>query len=324
MRKSFLRVFLTFVLILGFMLPSQVFAWSSPGHMAIAYVAWQRLPNTLKPRVTALLQLNPYYPMWDQWLTAAKPGLSQADHDRDIFMLAATWSDEIKFDSAYTGTDAPPPGVTGTETNGSYGDLLKRKYWHFVDTPFSPDHTGPVTTPTPNAALQAAFFITGIASPPGNDALKSYQLVWLEHLVGDIHQPLHAASRFLAAQSDIGGNDVRLIQSPADELHAYWDRLPGNPALDQVNDIDTATAYASALPRLTKSQSKAGADLDVDHWVTESFKMAQKDAYASPIKAGLGPYQLNAKYEAKAAKDARLRVTLAGVRLANLLQAALK
>jgi hypothetical protein len=53
------------------------------------------------------------------------------------------------------------------------------------------------------------------------DKLKSYDLSWLLHLVGDLHQPLHSTTRVGATDldGDDGGNGVKLT-SPAN-LHTF-------------------------------------------------------------------------------------------------------
>lgn len=44
-----------------------------------------------------------------------------------------------------------------------------------------------------------------------SDDVRSYDLVWLLHLVGDLHQPLHATSRFSNGLDDArGGNDEKV------------------------------------------------------------------------------------------------------------------
>jgi hypothetical protein len=48
--------------------------------------------------VGVLLKLNPYYPRWIKEIPA---GTSQQDEDVVIFMLAATWPDQIKRDPKY-------------------------------------------------------------------------------------------------------------------------------------------------------------------------------------------------------------------------------
>ncbi|MGR6783121.1 S1/P1 nuclease, partial [Aeromonas veronii] len=64
-----------------------------------------------------------------------------------------------------------------------------------------------------------------------NDDTKSYDLVWLVHIVGDVHQPLHSAGRVSASdtEGDAGGNKVKLFceRGGPDNLHSFWDGLPG-------------------------------------------------------------------------------------------------
>lgn len=97
----------------------------------------------------------------------------------------------------------------------------------------SPDGTPVLATPTPNAEDRITLFAQTIASTTATDALKSYDLTWLIHLVGDIHQPLHATTRFTAdaPSGDEGGNLVSVsCSSSADcpsELHAVWDDVLG-------------------------------------------------------------------------------------------------
>lgn len=60
--------------------------------------------------------------------------------------------------------------------------------------------------PTPNVQTQIAKCRDVIASDASSKD-KSYALVWLLHLVGDVHQPLHAMARIAAGESndDKGG-----------------------------------------------------------------------------------------------------------------------
>ena len=77
----------------------------------------------------------------------------------------------------------------------------------FVDLPFSPDDIALADAQTPNAKTQIALFRKTLKSTSSSNDLKSYDLVWLIHLVADVHQPLHAASRFDKAHpgGDAGG-----------------------------------------------------------------------------------------------------------------------
>ena len=59
-------------------------------------------------------------------------------------------------------------------------------------------------------------------------------------------------------------------------------------------------------------------------WIDESFKAAKADVYVQPIGVGAGPFALTDGYKSAALSLAKQRVALAGTRLANLLNAALK
>src|SRR5262245_44384541 len=85
-----------------------------------------------------------------------------------------------------------PPNDPSAGQNIGYDDLARHKYWHFVDLPFSDDHTTLPTVPTPNAETQIAAFRAVLATEsndPKLEKLKSYDLSWLLHLVGDVHNP---------------------------------------------------------------------------------------------------------------------------------------
>jgi len=81
---------------------SNALAWNSVGHMTVAYAAYQRLTPTERARVAVLLKLNPYY---SKWVSFIQPGTSPADQDMYVFMMAATWPDEIRADNSFSGND---------------------------------------------------------------------------------------------------------------------------------------------------------------------------------------------------------------------------
>ena len=287
--------------------------------MAVAYVAYQKLTPEKKIRVAKLLKNNPYYKT--KWKAMIPAGTPLEQQDLMYFMIAATWPDEIKSDSKYvndgtSGGNRPPSGPTAWQNTG-YGDLNRHKYWHFIDTPFTQDGTAPLSAiPSPNAETEIAIFRQTLTSN-SSDKLKSYDLVWLLHLVGDVHQPLHSSTRVGAAdlEGDNGGNNVKLA-APSSELHAFWDGLPG----DSSNIADVITygkTLAAADPLLAKKA-------DASDWIKESFDIAQTTVYSTPIGTNDGPFTITPAYKAKAQTIAAERVELAGERLANLINDELK
>ena len=289
-------------------------AWNDFGHREVAAVAWSKLTPAARARAIALLKLNPKY---DTWIA----GVPAGQRDQIAFVRAATWPDAIKRDPAYQSDgsdngDRPPPGPEASQNIG-YPDHNRHKYWHFVDTPFSAGGDGRLpAVPVPNARDRIVLFLSVLTSS-SPDALKSYDLTWLLHLVGDIHQPLHAATRVTAAQfyGDNGGNSVRICQdtlcNDTTNLHSVWDGVLGSQL-----DVASAMAAARQLPMAAPSRA---ALLDPAQWVQESLALAKSDVYQVPIRVGVGPYALTGAYGAHARQVGAAQIALAGARLAAVL-----
>ena len=288
--------------------------------MVVAYIAYRNLTPQTRTRVDALLKLNKMYPTWTKGVSAKQKGVT-------AFVRAATWPDCIKQKTCIAGYTSDggdiPPGKSTDAQNIGYKDMLMHKYWHFVDVPFPAGAPGEPPK-VPNAETEIVLLMNAIGTNE-SDNIKSYDVVWLEHLVGDVHQPLHATSRFTKnhPNGDAGGNLVPLCAKPCrDELHAFWDGLLGDkPTVAQV----TTTGNG-----LLANPKPAGADtLTPDTWVQESFDLAKAVVYVPPIgddndsSSPISPAP-DAAYTAQATKTAQSQVTLAGYRLAALLNKNLK
>jgi len=312
------KVLVCAVLALG--LSGPALAWNDRGHMTVAYIAYKQLTPTTRDRVNALLKLNPKYNDWSAAVDKQAPGALPDDKNLMIFMIAATWADGIKRDSTHTRDGSQngnrPDGSPDPGKNTGYDDLLMHKYWHFIDTPFTTQGTALPAIPVPNAQKRIALFRTVLASTSA-DPLKSYDLTWLLHLVGDVHQPLHASTRVSSTDpnGDSGGNLVKLSCTSC-ELHAFWDHLLGTS-----NNLKTVVKAARKLPA---AEAALAAKSDEKDWIAESFTESQQTVYAAPIAAGNGPFTLTTMYKKNAGKLAKVRVELAGARLANLLNTELK
>ena len=371
-RQNPLRaVGIAFILIALLILPPSAWSWGNEGHEAVAWVAWQRLSPQTKNKVYALLQLVPTrtdstgtktiagFKEWSQGLSS---GLTTDEQHMYIFMRAATWPDSIKHTFLHD-SDTPPSKMAEAISNLGFSDPDSHGYWHFVDKPFGKVGTSntsppsvpkscwirkdgqaavppsPVTamprTPEPNAVTEITLLSSNLASDEST-SLKAYDMIWLEHLVGDIHQPLHASVRFVGGISDVGANCVAISiptdlrqhflssnpkSEPPTELHAFWDDLPG---VGSPMETQIAVVYANAL---AAPDAQLATVSDPGVWAQESFDMAIKDAYASPIGPELGspvPYKISGAYYDTASQDAKIRIALAGARLADLLTKALQ
>jgi hypothetical protein len=285
-------------------------AWWDMGHMTVAAVAYERLTPAARARAAALLRLNPNF---DKWVR----GVPAEEQDRAAFIHAATWADDIKRSSNYQRGSIAQDGADAT-ANVGYSDHLVHDYWHYVDLPFSSDGTPGESPQAPNALTQIEAFRQGLASNSASDDVKSYDLVWLLHLVGDVHQPLHATSRFSRGmpKGDQGGNKetVCLAFTCGAKLHAYWDGLLG----DRGGPSD-AEAIAATLP---SPDATTAAIEDPTAWVLESERLAEQFVYAGPIGDGAGPFALTDAYQAEAHRVALQQVALGGARLARLINGA--
>ena len=282
----------------------------------VAAIAYDQLTPKTKARVAQLLALN-MYP------TNGRNNASKADQAKALFMMAATSPDAIKGDSTDFKDDGEDPTnkrAPDANRNTGFDDPYMHKYWHYIDLPFSTDGTKLVQPPKINAQERIALFRKALASN-APDTEKAYDLVWLLHLVGDIHQPLHATSRFAKTGSmtkgDTGGNSVRLCAKPCrDELHAFWDSVLGRS-----ENVSAAIGATRALPKADPALTAKSSETI---WVQESFQDAQKFVYVAPIGDGNGPFEMTAEYKTNAKVEAGKRVALAGARLARLLNAELK
>lgn len=310
------------------MTASPSFAWNDLGHMTVAATAWSRMSDQAKSRATTLLKLNPKY---DRWVA----NIPQADRDRVAFIRAATWADHIKSDECQEPPRTPTPGCyadsgyrpadAGARLNIGYADRDLRRYWHFKNVPYSTDSTA-VSPPFEfNAETQITHFLASLSNPQIGAEARSFNLTWLLHLVGDVHQPLHAVARFTQddRNGDSGGNDVKLCppekRSACSEreqrtFHSYWDGALGGGRDPQVA-IAKAASYANFQPNVAELNAQPAV------WIEESVEVAKRWAYVWPIGPAKGPYYITAdsKYARNAGSIAEQRVRLAGARLAEQL-----
>ena len=293
-------------------------AWWDAGHMQIAAVAYEGLTDSAKARADTLLRLNKDYPKW----TAG--ALDEATARQWAFVHAATWADDIKT-KPYHYTRDPVTGDSAGQNIG-YSDHNQHDYWHYKDLGYSPDGTPLVPADAIDAVTQLRLMIAALPATSGaSDDLRSYDLVWMLHLVGDVHQPLHAVTRFTRElpNGDRGGNSELVIPATGETItpHAYWDRMFGgySSAFGAIFDASGQDGIGNidANPEMAKIA-------DPERWVEESAELAKKFAYAAPVSTGSNATFLTREYETNARNVARSQAALAAVRLANLLNSALQ
>ncbi|MBZ5606196.1 MAG: S1/P1 nuclease [Acidobacteriia bacterium] len=290
-------------------LPS-AFGWNATGHRIIAAIAYERLNPKTRARVDELIKHHPDYVAF-----LRDAPTDPAARARAAFIVAAVWPDAIKGDPRFwddTRIDRhPTPLLPG------FPDMKRHTNWHYYDTPYAPDGAEPGHQDPPHALSELPRMIREINRV--SDDTASYDLPWIEHIEGDLHQPLHCVSRFLKSQpkGDAGGNFV--ILGERSNLHSLWDDAAGRDVSDSYVTKYAAEAVA-AHPRPKKIEK------DPKKWIKEGFELAKSDVYTFGNETGSRDYPLRlpSGYEENARRVAQAQIAMAGYRLAAVLNYKLK
>ena len=239
--------------------------------------------------------------IWDL-MFPSKP--YKEDAGEQAFVAASTWADNIKVDR---------PQYDNQE--------------HFIERLFP--QGGAPTTPNLVTALNKNWDrLQPDSDSDANDRLES--LLFIIHYVGDIHQPLHCASRTSTQypNGDSGANRLRIMVPDFSgklrdvPLHRYWDT-----GLDSFSE-STFTVKGSAKEiknkypdenkeNIEKEKSLPDGRPNFEGWSRESFKLAQEVAYAGIEDGG----RVSVRYRYNGINTVNMQLATAGYRLGKLLNA---
>ncbi len=187
--------------------------------------------------------------------------------------------------------------------------------WHYVDIPLAaPGYDARRDCPDQDCVVaQIENDLQVLSNPRLNDAVRAEALRFLIHFVADVHQPLHAEDH-----DDRGGNQVRvMIGRYRANLHRVWDSevvdALGSDAGRQANTIERS---------ITQTQRQSWSSGTPAQWANEAHTVARDQIY--PPLAGRREVRLPRDYAYRQAPVTRLLLAKAGVRLAFLLNRALK
>jgi hypothetical protein len=309
MKKSCLYVLFLATLTLGAV--NSTLAWDETGHKITAYIAWQQMTPAVRDAAIKILTAAPED---SQLATFYMPFGTRSDEarKREFFMIAATWADIIldrNFETRY------------------------KKYhhanWHYTDTAWTVKDGKVQLVSLPGEgglALEKIIEFVKLESSGAKDADRAIALAWLEHLIGDIHQPLHASARITEQEpkGDQGGNLFLLtpVGTPRDKqenIHWFWDSIV---VRNDPNDKDECDAdYIDPIARdimkkypLAKMESRLALG-DPEQWKRESFEIASTKVYTPDLKRNEMP---SPAYRKAAMKVAEERLALAGYRMGAL------
>jgi hypothetical protein len=207
--------------------------------------------------------------------------------------------------------------------------------WHYASRPLLDLHHPPAAPPrdaVSGSAIEAFALNLGVlrdVRAPLPD--RAIALCWVMHLVGDIHQPLHAADEYSLTypQGDRGGG-LEYVLDPvthqAITLHGWWDQAgtlwaagPGEPAQRAAQGAALRAAQRAAQRAWVLRAQLAR---DFTAWAAESYALARTQVYTADLATGSSPAQapeLSAPYLANSSRLDERRVTLSGYRLADTL-----
>jgi hypothetical protein len=261
------------VLLMVAFVPVQLLGWGSKGHRIIADIAYSRLTPKTRNNLQLLL-------------------------GHDSLASISMWADDIR-----------------QQRDDSVD-------WHFVNIPaaassfneqrdcFRPwaKHSGALTDHHDCAVDRIEIFSRVLADLTAPPQQRLEALKWVVHLVGDLHQPLHAT------ESGHGGNDIKLAVFGNElcgehecNLHRVWDTemLDHAPLSEQ--------EYVERLQDLIRTESldryAGGSPAD---WANESHGQAQTIINQRPASVDQTYYEANIHLVNE-------RLALAGLRLAALL-----
>ncbi len=275
------------------------YGWGDEGHEVIGLIADRYLEPAVRAKVNAILAGD---------TTRLTPN-TNIDQE-------ATWADKFRDSDR---------GTTKLRYN-------QTRNWHFVDLELDgPDlqtacHGRPVLRKETPASLGPADdcivdkideFTAELESPATRDPERRLALQFLLHFVGDVHQPLHASD-----DHDRGGN-LKIAAATSispNTLHHDWDT-------EFVARLGSGAAAIAGqlIADMTDAQRAKWAAGGAAAWARESFEAAEYHAYGLlPAADGLNHYTLSAVYIADATIVTRQQLSKAGVRLAWVLNRALR
>lgn len=251
--------------ILALMVAAPAWGWGCDAHRVVALLAWARLGEPARAEATTLLTEHPI----------AESERSCRPISRNALADVAMWADAIRDDERATG----PWHYVNVALDATRGDLAR-------------------ACPLGDCVTKALARQVDVLSSPAPAAERARALRFVVHLVGDLHQPMHAATN-----GDRGGNclpvtwfdDVPHVDRAGERwdpnLHAVWDTRLVEAVLARAHA--TPSQYADELGRrfATELDGWQQAEPRIDEWAWEAHEVGVDVAYrALPRRVPIEPH----------------------------------
>ncbi|MDH3492331.1 MAG: S1/P1 nuclease [Acidobacteriota bacterium] len=288
------------------------FAWDDVGHKLTAYIAWQQMTPDARERVFRILINAPE----DSHLSTPYDAFNSRSDDvkkLELFMFASIWPDVVRNRAFEVRNEKY------NQSNWHYGDIFWRQEGGKANILADFEGAGGF------AVSKLSDFEKIMRDPSYRDEEKAIAIAWFLHVGGDLHNPLHNASRVTDTEpeGDQGGNLFVLVPRTDDSfglnLHSYWDSIISRVKPRKNDDWDTR--YLAPIARKFMKKHKPlsmNGRLNIGKyaaWNLEGFRFLNSVVY-SDIERGSPPSK---KYQKRAFRVSREQITLAGYRLGETL-----
>lgn len=341
--------------LIGLMVAGTCFGWSwgATGHEVVAAIAWQRLDLSTKVEIAHILMRGDSAtgtmnnePFTHKCSIPSVPNALLTDTYLDenvqpVFVLGSVWPDDIKRGKS-TNFDSFIDQLNGSfkMDHVSESEAVRCKSWHYVDYPLELGEDGVIRegkvekypySPSNAVAALNTILKPGLNKIPRDGVTtpdkRAVYLYFVEHLVGDLHQPLHCTGLFGAPfpeSGDAGGNLFKLDKG---NLHGLWDNGVDQAIKDSgiVRQGDLPSFAINVANRWIAKTAEQPRPAQIEKqnpltWVVEGKELAISSVYEG-VKMGEAPSDA---YLKRMASVSRSQAILAGYRLAEWLKTALK
>jgi hypothetical protein len=292
-------------LLASLLLAAPGWSWGSAGHHIIAIIAEQRLSPAVREKIRTLL-MDGKYSIVDISTCADQLRRNSSGSDRPGDAMCQTLAGDV------------PP------TNGT---------WHYIDIPVpTKAKTLEAFCPQGDCVTAKITSFAEMLRTSTDDVQRRQALLFVIHLVGDIHQPLHTVDR----ACDKGGNSERVGfslegQHSDVKLHQVWDTKEIDLLMADYNLTDEHALAEALIASISPAEAEKWTHATPEEMAWESYNIAVTRVYpAVPYQNFCGnqdsaPIEtdLSLPYEEDGTKVVQLQLMKAGVRLAAILESGL-
>jgi hypothetical protein len=285
------------------LMAAPAWSWGFTGHRIIALIAEQRLSPPVRERVRKLLMDGKY---------------SLAD--------ISVCADRLRDTDRKRPEDEMCRWVAGAVPSTN-------EKWHYIQIPVPPPKTLAAFCPQGDCVTAKITSFADTLRASKDPAEQRQALLFLVHLVADVHQPLHAVDR----SCDKGGTSERVNffvdgKKHADvNLHHVWDTDELELLMTDYNVTDEHAIAEALIASISTAQAESWVAATAEQMAWESYRIAITTVYpAVPYQDFCGAKEaasietdLSLSYEKDGSKVVQKQLMKAGVRLAAMLEAAL-